>query len=98
MEVEETRKVTFPGFESLAGREAHKIASADWFLSLLFDKKLKFMFSCLLEVRFAGVLFEGTAVSLLSDTATSGFDESASDRFREGVIERVCNDRTNDRH
>lgn len=49
------------------------------------------MFSCLLEVRFAGVLLEGTAVSLLSDAENSGFDESASDRFREGVIERVCN-------
>jgi hypothetical protein len=96
MEVKETRKVTFPGFESLAGREAHEIASGDWFFSLLFDKQFKFMFSCLLEVRFAGVLLKGTAVSLLSYTATSGFDESASGRFREGVIERVCNASTND--
>ena len=56
------------------------------------------MFSCLLEVPFAGVLLEATAISLLSDTATSGFDENASGRFREGVIERVCNDSTNDCH
>ena len=54
------------------------------------------MFSCLLEVRFAGVLLEGTAVSLLSDAENSGFDESASARFLEGVIGRVCNGSIND--
>lgn len=88
--------VTFPSFIKLAGREGHKTDSAALLLSFRFDKQLEFMVSCLLEVRFAEVLLEGTAVFLVLDTSTSAFNASAPGRLWGGTIEHPCNITKND--
>ena len=64
------------------GKEVHDVASGEGILSLLLDKELKSVSSCLFDNRFAEALLEGAGNSLLLDkTATSGFDESASGWF-----------------
>ena len=83
-----TRKSTFPGFRRLAGKEDQRSASSELVLSLQFNDKLEFMFSCLLEARFTEVLLGSTRVSLVVDTENSGLDESVSGRLP-GVTERT---------